>query len=326
MENFNPPFWLRSPHIQSILASSPMRKSVLRQQSSEWLKRSKSLLLQGHQGSQLLGYWTAAKTPQAPLVILIHGWEGTSQSGYLLSVANQLVSAGYQILRLNLRDHDASHHLNRELFHSCRIEEVVSAAQDALNRLAPTQAAVVGFSLGGNFTIRVANALSQDKRIKQAIAVCPVLIPQDTMHRLETGPRIYHQYFKRKWLRSIRKKSGLFPEDFKQLTPQHLKSLGSLTDYFVEHHTEYRSTNDYFEGYSIRPEKLERLTIPTKILMAKDDPIINAELLQQLEKVASIEVTYTQHGGHCGFIQNRRFDSWADRFILNSLQQALVFQ
>ena len=61
--------------------------------------------------------------------MLLHGWEGSSDSLYLLSLAQPLFEAGYDVARLNLRDHGDSHHLNEEIFHSCRIAEVVGAVR-----------------------------------------------------------------------------------------------------------------------------------------------------------------------------------------------------
>ena len=64
------------------------------------------------------------------LAVLLHGWEGSANSLYLLSLGQQLFDAGYDVARLNLRDHGDSHHLNSELFHSCRIAEVVGAVRE----------------------------------------------------------------------------------------------------------------------------------------------------------------------------------------------------
>lgn len=65
---------------------------------------------------RLQGYYSPNANPDAPLVVLLHGWEGSANSMYLLSSAQSLFAAGYSIFRLNLRDHGESHHLNEELF------------------------------------------------------------------------------------------------------------------------------------------------------------------------------------------------------------------
>ena len=62
-------------------------------------------------------------------MVLLHGWEGSAESLYVLSLAQLLYQQGFEIVRLNLRDHGETHHLNRELFHSCRLPEVVGAVR-----------------------------------------------------------------------------------------------------------------------------------------------------------------------------------------------------
>ena len=60
--------------------------------------------------------------------MLLHGWEGSAESSCVLSLGSLLYSAGYDVLRLNLRDHGGTQRLNREIFHSCRLPEVVGGA------------------------------------------------------------------------------------------------------------------------------------------------------------------------------------------------------
>ena len=89
--------------------------------------------------------------------MLLHGWEGSADSLYVLSLAQQLFEQGFSVVRLNLRDHGETHHLNRELFHSCRLPEVVGAVGGAAALyLGGRPLQLVGFSLGGNFMLRVA--------------------------------------------------------------------------------------------------------------------------------------------------------------------------
>ncbi len=324
MESFVPTYGLRNPHIQSILASSPMRKAFLKRVSAYWLSKSESRLLPGKDGSHLLGFWTPSEKPDAPLAILIHGWEGGTESGYLLSAANQLHQQGYQLLRLALRDHDRSHHLNRELFHSARLEEVVNAVSHAINTIKSPATALIGFSLGGNFALRVTRELSKSPiPLTTCIAICPLINAADTMTRLEQGPAIYHHYFTRKWKRSLKLKQRLFKEDFQGIELAKMRGLRQLTDYFVMHHTPYSDSLTYFDSYSLSRNKLEALKIPTHILMSQDDPIIDPKFLEPLRDHPSITVTNSQYGGHCGFIQNRRFDCWADRYIIDTLQNYL---
>ncbi len=117
-------------------------------------------------------------------VVLLHGWEGSAESLYVLSLAQLLFERGFEVVRLNLRDHGETHHLNRELFHSCRLPEVVGAVAALQRHFAGRPLQLVGFSLGGNFMLRVAaQARAAGLNLARVIAVSPVLEPADDARR-----------------------------------------------------------------------------------------------------------------------------------------------
>jgi len=87
-------------------------------------------------------------------MVLLHGWEGRSESTYIQLLADTLYRQGVSIARLNFRDHGNTHHLNRGLFHSCRLDEVADAVRAVQDQWQPQQLFLAGFSLGGNFAIR----------------------------------------------------------------------------------------------------------------------------------------------------------------------------
>ena len=97
------------------------------------LAASEELLLDCGDGVTLQAFHSSpakrGRDPGKRLAVLLHGWEGSADSQYLLSLAQSLFAADFEVVRLNLRDHGATHHLNRELFHSCRLPEVVGAVR-----------------------------------------------------------------------------------------------------------------------------------------------------------------------------------------------------
>ena len=152
---FEPPLWLHNPHLQSILPSMPPRRALVLRRARRLLAASRDVLVDCGDGVRLLGHH-AAQPGSRGVVLLLHGWEGSAESLYVLSAAAYLYDRGFDVFRLNLRDHGATHHLNPELFHSCRIAEVVGAVL-AVQQLLPTQTlSLAGYSLGGNFALRVA--------------------------------------------------------------------------------------------------------------------------------------------------------------------------
>ena len=324
--DFNPPAWMANRHLQSILPSLPLRRHAVERRAGAVRRASRPLVLDCGEGIRLMGLHApppedAAASPPR-LAVLLHGWEGSADSLYLLSVAQLLHERGFDVVRQNLRDHGGTHALNRELFHSCRLPEVVGATQ-RLQALFPRHRLMLaGYSLGANFALRVgARARGVGLRIARIVAVCPVLDPAVTIAALESGPAIYHDYFMRKWRRSLRMKQEAWPGvyDFGDLIAD--RSLRSMTERMVLKYTDFPDLASYFAGYAITGGLLESLEAPAWLITAADDPMIDARDLARLARPASLRITVTPRGGHCGYMEALRGPSWADRKIADELAQ-----
>jgi uncharacterized protein len=316
---FEPPLLLRHHHLQTLLASSAMRGRRVLRQSAALRRASEPVIVPCADGVRLLALHTPPRVPGPPgaqrTAVLLHGWEGSADSYYLLSLAQRLWQAGYRVVRLNFRDHGDSHHLNREVFHSCRLAEVVQAVAWIRDRYA-APVCLAGFSLGGNFSLRVAVALGPGAGLQQVVAVCPVLDPAATMVVLDGGSRIYQRYFMWKWRRSLRRKAALFPGlyDFGPL--DRFQDLHSMTEHLVTRYTEYPQLDAYLQGYAITGGALAALAVPATALLAEDDPVIPVADAARLATPGCLKIVRTPRGGHCGFIKDYRLASWADDFIL----------
>jgi predicted alpha/beta-fold hydrolase len=220
------------------------------------------------------------------------------------------------VFRLNFRDHGETHHLNREIFHSCRIDEVVNAVREVAQRFRPRAFAIAGFSLGGNFALRVAlRAPAARIALDYALAVCPVVNPSSVLFGLERGPLFYERYFLHRWTRSLRTKQALFP-DAELFSSDELKSsLRDLTRSLVLRHTEFGSLENYLKGYSIAGDTLVSLRVPATILTSADDPVIPIRDFQSLKLPPQVELDIAPHGGHCGFIMDFSLRGFTEDYI-----------
>jgi hypothetical protein len=323
---FRPPFWLANRHLQSVLPSLPTRRGAVERRAAPVIAASRRLLLDCGDGVQLLA-WIAEAAGEAAggrrrLAVLLHGWEGSSDSLYLLSIAQLLHERGFTVVRLNLRDHGGSHALNRGLFHSCRIAEVVGAV-GRLQALHPDAAlSLAGFSLGGNFCLRVgARAGQAGLRLARIVAVCPVLDPATTLEALERGPAIYRHYFLFKWRRSLRAKQAAWPGDYDFTELLADPSLTAMTERMVLKYTEFPDLASYLRGYAITGEALASLATPARVITAEDDPMILARDLGRLARPDTLRLTVTPRGGHCGFMDALAGPSWIDRQIVRELER-----
>jgi uncharacterized protein len=319
-EVFRPSRWLRNRHVQSILASVFVRRAPIARRAAALLAAQRELLLDCGAGVRLQCLASSPAHSTGRPVVVLHGWEGSADSLYVLSLAQRLFEQRFEVLRLNLRDHGATHHLNRDLFHSCRLPEVIGAIR-ALQEQFPGHALqLVGFSLGGNFMLRVAaRAGAEGLRLAGVTAVSPVLDPEETLVALEHTLPGYQRYFVRKWLRSLRKKQAAWPGVYDFRDVARLRDLRTMTAELVRRHSEFASLEEYLRGYSLTGERLATLEVPSRILTSLDDPIIPIGGLTRLAHTAALSVTVTRYGGHCGFIERLSGLTWAERQILAQL-------
>ena len=228
-----------------------------------------------------------------------------------------LYDQGFDVFRLNFRDHGESHHMNQGLFHSCRLDEVVHALQDVQRITGAENWALSGYSLGGNFALRVAMAAPEaGLSLRQVVAVCPVISPSNTLTAMEEGPRGYESYFIRKWSKSIKVKQSLFPDTYEYDEWYKLGNLRERTGYLATRHYEFESLDQYFDGYSVAGDRLKSIKIPTTILTSEDDMVVPVSDFVDLPDNENIELLVTRYGGHCAFLKNWKMESLADDIIV----------
>lgn len=282
---FSPPFWLRNTHIQTIGSSLFTR--------APQIGDGRRVELVTEENVKLEVYLHGETNPQRQ-VILIHGWLGSADSSYILSAAADLLAAGHPVARLNLRDHGNTAHLNEEMFHSARTREVVDACEQiAALSTHSNKSALIGFSLGGNFALRVCSHTSLP-----ALAICPAINPETSCTAIDDGPAVYRHYFLRKWYRALAAKTAAFPERYDFTAVQNRTNVLELTNLFIGNQLPYPSSSAYFSAYRIRAESL--VGKPAKIIAAKDDPVIPWQDVAELG--VTTEVLLTEHGGHCGYV------------------------
>ena len=325
--DYRPPRLLRNAHVQSVLASSGVRRLLFAKRRAALEHGATQHVLDCGDGVRLLGYHTAQRqVAQARgLVVLLHGWEGSVASSYLLHTGARLLAEGFDVFRLNFRDHGDTHHLNAGLFHSCLIDEVVGAVAAIARQFPALPLAVAGFSLGGNFALRVAlRAPGAGIDLKYALAVCPAISPRDAMNAIENAPWFYEAYFLRKWRRSLGLKQRAFPAQALFDAADMRGNLRELTRSLVLRHTAFATLDDYFDGYSIAGNRLAALTVPASLLTAADDPIIPVADFRELELPMIAELDIAPGGGHCGFIRDLSLNSWTEDYIAERMQKHLA--
>jgi len=320
MPTFSPSPLLRHPHTQTI-TSSILGKKRFSAAFSKLEKRSLAVKTQDY--GVLQADVHKPNKAAMPTIFLLHGWEGSKDSGYILRAALFFAAQGYGLIRLNFRDHGDSHHLNNEPFNSARLLEVKQAITTLCQQEKIRDFHLLGFSLGGNFSIRLLAETDKTFCPLSAMSICAPIEPMKTSWDIENGWRVYHDYFVKKWHRSIKLKYRYYPELLRHMNDlysdpykQKKPSLNDMNEAFVPLHTDYDEVEHYFNSYRISPDLLAGIQTPCLILYAEDDPIIKAEHYEALqesgEKNPSVSIEAQRYGGHCGFIQNLKLDSFIE--------------
>ncbi|MFZ0728011.1 MAG: alpha/beta fold hydrolase [Desulfobacterales bacterium] len=321
---FTPGLLFRHPHVQTILSSSKFR----RRRANGIERSAQSIILDAGNGIRLLGRFSTPppENPATGIVIVLHGWEGSAFSTYCVRTADILLRNGYAVLRLNFRDHGGSHHLNAGLFYASALEEVYQAVRRAAAVMPGRPAFLVGFSLGGNFALRIARRCRTQpiENLRHVVSICPVLDPENATARIDAIPYIRF-YFLKKWRRSLRRKQALFPRlyDFKRLSAEN--SVRKMTDELLARYSDVGSTRDYFRSYTLLGEALHRISLPLTLLAAADDPIIAAEDFARLRLNRHTSLSIQRHGGHNGFIQGFGLQSWYEPLLVNLFNDVLGY-
>jgi uncharacterized protein len=318
VEPFSPAAWARSAHLQTIFGSLRLRAAG----NNEMTDNARETIVDAGNGGRLLGYHSQqSMRPPRGLIILIHGWEGSADSTYILSTGRFFYRRGYDIFRLNLRDHGRSHHLNRELFHGALTEETAQAVGNIALLLSERPCYLIGFSLGGNFALRIAlrQSISPVPNLRNVFCISPALDPYQSTLAIDAGLSIYRLYFLAKWKRSLRQKQRCFPDLYQFDSILHHKTCMALTEAIMPWYTDFGHYQDYFRRYTLTGNVLAPLAMPVTIFTAADDPVVSAEEFRRLPQNRFLTVSIQRYGGHCGFLDPFPCGCWYERSIADIL-------
>ena len=296
---------LDNGHVQTMLGSTG-RRWLMPKREAAFLSAAETVDLTVPDGATLRSRVNTHDSAR-PMVMLIHGWLGCDHSSYVLSAAAALHRAGFATARINLRDHGDTEALNEGMYHSALTTEVAELSDALEARNAGQPLGVIGFSLGGNFALRVARESGHP-----TLAVCPAVDPVRTMHQIDGGSPVYKHYFLGKWHRALAAKQAAFPDLYDFTHAYGLRSVNALTDYFVRYHSEFRNAREYFDAYDLSGDALQG--VRATVLMAEDDPVIPASQFNGLP--ATIEIDRRAGGGHGAFVDDLRLNSWFDGYAV----------
>lgn len=318
-QQLNPPFFLKHAGVQTVLGSIGLRAWGRNPMAAA----ARQIVITTVEGVRLLGYMSRQARPHDKgLAILLHGWEGSSESTYIRTTGRFLFSRGLDVFRLNLRDHGPSHHLNTGIFYAVLLDEVFDAVRQITAAENGNPVFLAGFSLGGNFALRIARqcATSPIPGLLQVVSISPVLDPDKATDRIDNS-RLILKYFLKKWRRSLSIKQRLYPQHYDFSALMGIDSIREMTERLLASYSSYGSARDYFKGYTLTDGHLGRITVPTTIITAQDDPIIPVEDFYGLQASPSTQIIIQPYGGHNGFLDGWRLNGWYEPVMAEAFKR-----
>jgi len=269
-----------------------------------------SRLIEVEPGIQVLChcYWQADRR-KARTVIVVHGLEGSSDSLYMLGIAEKGVAAGMNVVLMNQRTCGGTDTLAPTLYHSGRSGDVIAVAEHLIRADGIEQLALCGYSMGGNLVLKAAGEWGENgpEAFVGVGAVCPSIdlsASADALH-LKSN-RIYEQYFVLKLKARMRAKERCFPGRYDLSRLRGIKSLRDFDDKITAFYCGFDGASDYY-ARAAASNVIHRIRVPAFILYAKNDPFIRM-LPQTRQKIANnphIQFLETMDGGHCSYIGER---------------------
>jgi uncharacterized protein len=256
--------------------------------------------------------------------ILVHGLEGSSESGYARSMAAAALAAGFIVHRWNMRGCGASPVHPRANYHSGQTGDLLLMARER-KRATGLPLFALGYSLGGNMVLKLAGELGEEGR-SLFTGVCAVSAPIDLAACAAALRRPANFFYQRRFLKKlkarVRRRHKLAPDLFPIEPLGKIKSIYDFDDQYTAKLFGFGSADRYYETQSSR-QFLERIRIPALVVHAKDDPLVPFASYQHPSVQANprIRLIAVDFGGHLGFLARRGPRFWLDHMLTEWLVQ-----
>ncbi|HEX4137522.1 MAG TPA: alpha/beta fold hydrolase [Bryobacteraceae bacterium] len=313
MRAFEPLF--RNPHILTILgnfwpreydfARFPMEKRLIRTDPDT------TVLVQTQRPSV------------APLghVVLLHGLEGSGEAGYIISMAWDVLNAGFIAHRFHMRTCGGTEDLCKTLYHAGLTSDLRVFLESLAGERDGLPVFLIGFSLGGNVALKLAGELGDTNLIQ---GVCAISTPIDLAAGVRRIGKLDNRIYERRFLKRMRDRlfaTGRYSRE--QLAAA--RTLYEIDDQITAPSFGFEGADHYYATQSAQGY-LDRIRVPTLLIQSKDDTFVPFEMFRHpaLESNRFVRLTATEHGGHLGFLSKKGARFWLDEVAIEFLKGVLA--
>jgi hypothetical protein len=324
---FKPAWWLSNSHLQTIYPA------LLRKTPDPPDYRRERLTTPDHDFIDI----DYCGTGNQPLIILIHGLTGSSQSDYIKGLQSALLKQGFRSAALNFRGCSGQSNNRARSYHSGETEDIHFLYRTLRQREPDTPLGAVGFSLGGNVLLKWLGEQGEQLHLFAAVAVSVPLLLGPCATKLDKG---FAKCYRGRLLNALkvymRNKLQHLESIGQSQEALKIKELGDLSainsfwqydDRVVAKLHGFNDVHDYYRRSSSR-QYLKSISVPTLVIQAVDDPFMTKEVLPGLDEISPhVHLELTQRGGHVGFVSGSipfKPKYWLEQRIPEFLRNALL--
>ncbi len=294
---FKPAWWLNNPHLQTIwpnFCRPPVKNLTLERERLEL-----------PDGDFLDLDWSGKNLP-GPIVLIMHGFEGSIESHYAKGMIMSINQRGWRALFMHFRGCSGEPNRLPRGYHSGETSDVDFVVKTLIEREPQVEIAAVGYSLGGNMLLKWLGETRDRNPLKAAITVSVPFDLHKAYKRIESGFSRFYQWYLVKHARErlINKfKTVKAPIDLSCLASG--SGIRDLDDKYTVPIHGFSSVDEYYTVTSSR-YYLHSIRVPTLLIQAKDDPFMTADVIPaQYELSPQVILEVTEAGGHVGFVSGK---------------------
>jgi len=313
---FRPHPLLKNGHLMTVVAAFMRRRFLL--------PPAEDRCFQVDAQSRLLGHchWQEGKDRAAPVLVLVHGLEGSSASNYMLGIGEKAWQLGFHVVRLNQRNCGGTERLTPTLYNSGMSSDYRAVLDELSWGDGYSRIFFAGYSMGGNLVTKMAGEFGDavPAALRGVAAVCPAINLSACADALERRNNYFYQrHFVAGLMSRYARKADLFPERYSRNGFGRIRSVREFDDAITAPQFGYRDAQEYYEAAGAKCV-IDKIRVPLLLITSQDDPFVPfaATRASGVEKNPAIVFKASEHGGHCGFISDEggseRF--WAEQRVV----------
>jgi len=312
--------WLWNRHLQTMAGAFLRRKFALPEGVERLFRVDSETQLKG------ICHWQPGKRGDVPVLVIVHGLEGSCDSNYVRGIADKAWARGFHAVRMNQRNCGGTERLTPTLYNSGLSGDYRAILLELMAE-GFAQIYFAGYSMGGNLVTKMAAewGATPPEELRGLCAVCPALDLSACADALEeTENYLYQRHFVNGLMTRYQKKAELFPERYSRNGFGAIRTVREFDDAITAPQFGYKDAEDYYEHAGAK-NVVGQVSVPTLMITAKDDPFVPYEafLKADVEKNSRVKFLAPERGGHCGFISRwegtERF--WAEERIVEFVER-----